>query len=159
MSGLNSTFLSKTFAAKVVGEAHKRRIELESKTWWQHELNKYPSGSKITVILTNQKPKRTENQNRYYWMYLGMIADETGEDIDDLHTLFKGMFLTKEVVEIMGHKIRRARSTTELSTIQFSGYIERIEELTGILAPPAKNFDLKSSKNVQYPDSSGSPKF
>lgn len=144
MAGLNNTFNSRTFAAKVVGEAHKRRIELESKTWWQHELNKYPSGSKITVILTNQKPKRTENQNRYYFgVYLPLIAEETGEqNIDRLHELFKSMFLTKEIVKVLGKDVRMKRSTTDLTVSEFIEYIMAIENETQIKAPPTENFSL-----------------
>lgn len=164
MAGLTSTYIIKTFQAKIVkGEGGKKKLELASTLFWQHTLNKFATGDPITVTLTNKKPKRTEQQNKYYWMYLSMISEETGQDIDDLHALFKGLFLSKGIVEIMGHKIRRAKSTTELTTLQFMEFIKRIEELTGVLAPPTENYVLgikkKDKRKTEYPEGEYTGKF
>lgn len=96
------------------------------------------------MILTNQKPKRTENQNRYYFgVYLPLIAEETGEqNIDRLHELFKSMFLTKEIVKVLGKDVRMKRSTTDLTVSEFIEYIMAIENETQIKAPPTENFSL-----------------
>lgn len=108
---------------------------------YKTEINKFRIGEKVTFVITSKKPKRTEQQNRYYWgVYLPLISSETGNDIDDLHTLFKGKFLGKEIVDVMGEKVRRVSSTTELSTSQFIEYIMRIEEFTGVLAPPTEEY-------------------
>ena len=128
----------------------------------RHEINKYKSGDKVTCYYTNEKLKRTEAQNRYYWgAYLPMISAETGNDIDDLHILFKGKFLSKGVVEVLGHKVRQARSTTELTAGQFSEYISRIEELTGVLAPPTEDYKGENEKveEIEYPDYEGKTAF
>jgi hypothetical protein len=118
----------------------------------------------VTAYYTSKRPKRTELQNRYYWgVYLPLISEETGNDIDDLHTLFKGKFLSKELVQVLGEKIRRTKSTTELSSIQFGDYIRRIEELTGVLAPPTEEHTLdpkiQEEDESEYPEYRGPAKF
>lgn len=93
------------------------------------------------MVLTNKKPKRTIAQNNYYWLYLGIIEKETGNLADDMHKLFKGKFLSNAIVEVFGEKVRREKSTTELTVTEFSEYIEKIAVFTGIQPPPVENFD------------------
>ena len=84
-------------------------------------------------------------QNRYYWgAYLPIISEETGEnDLERLHELFKGLFLTKTIAEVLGKKVRITKSTTELSVSEFMEYITNIEEFTGITSPPTENYDIR----------------
>jgi hypothetical protein len=137
---------SQPFAAKIVdgddGVTHK--LVVSSKAWYQHALNKFKVGEKVTLEIHNRKSKRTESQNRYYWgVYLPLIARETGEhNLDALHELFKGKFLTEGIVEVLGQKVRLKKSTTELAIGEFSEFIMNIEAETGIEAPPTENHDL-----------------
>lgn len=158
---LTYTYTTKSFAGKIVEIQGEKRWRPDTSYWYQHELNKFKVAEPVTAYYSSKRPKRTEMQNRYYWgVYLPMIASETGNDIDDLHLLFKGKFLAKEVVQVLGEKIRRTRSTTELSTGQFSDYIRRIEELTGVLAPPTEEYVFGSKPElIAYPKSTGEPNF
>ena len=101
-------------------------------------------GEKVTLEVHNRKAKRTEAQNRYYFgVYLPLIGKETGEhNIDRLHALFSGKFLTEMVVEVLGEKTRLKKSTTELGVGEFCEYIMNIESETGVAAPPTENYDL-----------------
>ena len=150
------THITKSFAGEIKEKDGNRYWEATSPFWYQHELRKYPVGEKVTCYYTNEKPKRTEAQNRYYWgVYLPMISEETGNDVDDLHTLFKGKFLSKGIVEVLGQKVRRAQSTTELNASQFTEYIQRIEELTGVLAPLTEEFVIgkkEEKQEIDYPE-------
>lgn len=144
------TFKTKSFSATIVltePSNIQKRLRYNSPIWLQHELNKYAEGEKVTVTIHNEKPKRTENQNRYYWgVYLPLIATETGEhDLDRLHELFKGKFLTKEIVKVLGQDVRIKKSTTELSTGEFANYVADIYLLTGVEPPPPENFNLNNT--------------
>ena len=109
--------------------------------WLQHSLNQFKEGEKVTVIISTKKPRRSEQQNRYYWgAYLPLLSKETGETIERLHELFKGMFLTKEVVPVLGHNVRIRGSSANLSKADFTAYIMAIEDLTGIQSPPTENY-------------------
>ncbi len=149
--------VSQAFAATIRKRGPFARLVIESQDWYQTQLNKFRDGEAVTVVLTTKKLKRTTAQNNYYWgVYLPLIASETGEtDVDRLHELFKGMFLTKEVVEVLGHKVRIKGSTTGLSISDFCHYIQRIEAETGVAAPPTESYGLPSLEEGK--SSTGTP--
>lgn len=137
---------SQSFAAvvrksKVDGRAS---LNVVSNRFFQHQLNKFQDEEKVTLEIHNRKPKRTEQQNRYYWgAYLPIIAKETGEhDLDALHELFKGKFLSDGIVEVLGEKVRKKKSTTDLGVGDFCEFIMNIQALTGIEPPPTENWEL-----------------
>lgn len=139
--GLAHTYTTRSFTAEIVEENGEKKVKLLHPLWYTTEINKFNLGERLTVKFTTQKKSRTLTQNNYYWgVYLPRIAQETGNDIDDLHTLFKGKFLSKAIVEVLGEKVRRVRSTTELSVPEFGEYIERIHMLTGIEPPPTDEY-------------------
>lgn len=141
---------SQPFAAVIKASAvdGKKTLVVDSKTWYQHQLNKFPDGTKVTLEVHTRKAKRTEQQNRYYWgVYLPLIARETGEaDLDALHELFKGKFLAEGIVEVLGEKVRKKKSTTELGVGEFCEFIINIEALTQVAAPPTENYNLAPLK-------------
>jgi hypothetical protein len=165
MSQLTSTYTTKSFAGKIIKIDGHTRWRPDAPFWYEHELRKFKEGEPVTAYYTSKRPKRTELQNRYYWgVYLPLISEETGNDIDDLHTLFKGKFLSKEVVQVLGESVRRVRSTASLSSIQFGDYIRRIEELTGVLAPPTEDHVVdpkveEEKEELEYPEYEGPAKF
>ena len=116
----------------------------QSEAWYQHNLNKFKLGENVTLEIHTRKAKRTEQQNRYYWgVYLPLVAKETGEhNVERLHALFSGKFLTEGIVEVLGQKTRLKKSTTELGVGEFCEFIMNIEAETGVEAPPTENYDL-----------------
>lgn len=97
---------------------------------------------KVWITIDPKLPKRSERQNSYYWMYLGVIARETGYSPEELHTLFKGKFLTSGIVEIFSEKVRRTKSTTALTKSEFVEYIMQIAEFTDIPSPDTNAYDI-----------------
>jgi len=142
---LSITF-SEPFAAIVERKPNERHNSLKilSPVFYRHQLNKFKPGMKVTLEVHTRKAKRTDQQNRFYWgAYLPLIAKETGNhDLDALHELFRALFLTKGVVEVMGRKVRIKKSTTELGVGEFCEYIMNIEAETGVEAPPTENWEL-----------------
>lgn len=131
--------IKQSFAGVIKQVGAENKLSLKSPVWYQNSLNtKFKPGENVSVIITTQKPKRSVRQNNYYWgVFLPAIAEETGErNLDRLHELFKGLFLTKEIVMVLGKPVRMEKSTTELSTLEFSQYIMAIEAETGVAAPP-----------------------
>ena len=138
---------TKGFAAMIVkSDDRPPKLSIKSERYFLSELNRFRDGEQVTVVVTSQKPKRTEAQNRYYWgCYLPTIARETGEqDLERLHELFKGKFLTTGVVEVLGEKVRLKKSTTELGVGEFCEYIMAIQNETGVEAPPTEDYSLIS---------------
>jgi hypothetical protein len=78
------------------------------------------------IILRQEKGKRTLKANAYYWLVLHAIAESCGHSEDELHRLFKGLYLPPKIVTLRGKEYKLARSTTELNTSQFAEYTERV---------------------------------
>lgn len=143
---LATTTKTQQFAGKILIEKStgKKKLELSSPKFYQHQINKFNPNDPITIYLTNQRPKRTEQQNRYYWgIYLPLISQETGErDLERLHVYFKVKFLTESIVKVLGEPVRITKSTANLSTNDFCEYILNIQALTGVEPPPTQNYSL-----------------
>jgi len=69
------------------------------------------------IVINEEKRVRSLSQNAFYWVYLGVIARETGDNADDLHEFFKRKLLSPVFKSIHGEEIRLPRSTTELSKV------------------------------------------
>lgn len=137
---LVNTYTTKNFAGKITEVNGKKRVEILHEDFYQTEINKFKVGDNVSVNVTSNRPKRTSAQNRYYWNYLTMIGKETGEqEIERLHNLFKGKFLTVGIYEVLGEKVRMTKSTSDLSVSEFIEYIMAIEGMTGIIPPPLEN--------------------
>lgn len=83
---------------------------------WEIKIVKYVKG-------------RTRAQNNLMWLWLNVIAEETGNSADDLHEIFKFKFLGSETVTAFGYKIERPKSTTKLTTVEFTNYLDEIDAL------------------------------
>ena len=59
-------------------------------------------GKKLVINIGLDKAKRSLDQNSLYWVYLGVIANETGHTEEELHRIFKGLFLPKKKVTLQG---------------------------------------------------------
>lgn len=78
--------------------------------------------------------KRSSGQNRYLWGVLyKAIADETGHSAQEIHEHCKHQFLPKMFVVLNGVEVETRKSTTELSTAEFSEYLDRVGALAGEL--------------------------
>lgn len=97
-------------------------------------------GQKVTVVVKKLKKLRSLKSNAYYWVYLGLIAEETGNDMNDLHNYFKDKHLPKKEIYIQGEPKLVAPSTTTLSTVEMSEYIRAIERESGIASPDPNDY-------------------
>ncbi len=90
-------------------------------------------GELVEVILRPFKDTRSARSNRLYWMWLGIIGEDTGYHKDELHEFFKDEFLEPKVIRLeddAGGAIERKihPSTTRLTTKEFTDYLARIRE-------------------------------
>lgn len=134
---------TKDFGAKIIKNKDGRNeLKINSQVWYNHQLSKFKVGEVVTLYISNRKPKRTQQQNRYYWgVYLPLISKETGErDLDALHKLFTGKFLSNGIKEVLGEKVRMTKSSATLTISEFMEFIMSIEGETGIEAPPTENY-------------------
>lgn len=95
-------------------------------------------GKDIWMTLDLKKPKRSTQQNNFYWLYLEVISKESGHSVLEIHEWAKGKFLSRGIKQVFGNAVRVKKSTTELNKSEFTEYIMAIEEHTGIPAPDPK---------------------
>jgi hypothetical protein len=113
-----------------------------------------------SVIVKRETGRRSTSQNEWYWgVVLKLISNHTGHTEDELHRLFKGLFLPKKVLKFKDKDYMMASSTTELNKNQFGEYIERIRAEVasmGITIPdPVKN----TAPIKNYPNEELKPTF
>lgn len=94
----------------------------------------------VWVRIERMTGKRSDNQNRFYWAYLTIIANETGHTENDLHELFKRIFLPPQFKSILGREVKMPATTTSLNKADFGEYMERICAETGVPIPDPKMF-------------------
>lgn len=117
---------------KFKAEIKDHQIVYGNENYVRHNLSKF-EGKKVIVTVEKPNNKRSLNQNGYYWKCLQIISEYTGENQDDLHRLFKGMFLTRKEVKLNGKVYSLAGSTIDLTKGQFVEYIMRIGAEAGQL--------------------------
>ena len=109
-----------------------------------HEFKKANNGKWLRI----EKPKRVRSlkANALYWLFLELIEHETGNNSMDLHAYFSKQFLPNRIIKIHGKKgdydFERVTSTTELSSNEFSEYMEKISALTSVAIPDTKSWLL-----------------
>ncbi len=97
-------------------------------------------GQEIALKIDERKPKRTDAQSRYYFLYLGILSLDLGYTKDELHAYFKGKYLTTDIKEVFGQKTRITNSTKELNKTEFSELIQNIEAETEIPSPDTTEY-------------------
>lgn len=96
-------------------------------------------GQEVRISIDKNIDLRSTQQNRFYWLYLQVIEDETGENADDLHEYFKRKFLPPRFIKIFGKEIKLPATTTKLDKLEFTNYLEKICAESGI---PIPNYDI-----------------
>jgi len=109
----------------------------------------FPDG-KYNLEINKRTEGRSQQQNRYYWLYLGIVSRESGHTTEELHQLFRGMFLSKGIKEVMGKPVRVTKSTTELSKNDFCEYLAEIYTYTEIPLPDTSEFLGYSYHEANY---------
>jgi len=79
-------------------------------------------------VVSKDTKIRSLDQNRLYWRWLNIMSQDLGYDPEELHCTFKAMFLTDRSA-----RIPIVRSTTNLSTVEFIQYLEKVARVAAEL--------------------------
>jgi hypothetical protein len=104
-----------------LGQVKEGKLLLDDKGSFTGHLHTL-EGKRVEVTVRKFRKKRTVDQNRYYFLILGMIAKETGHDAMSLHEAFKAKFSTH--ITYKGLVI--SESTKNKDTVEFTNYIEQV---------------------------------
>jgi hypothetical protein len=101
------------------------------------DLRDFKHKDRVWVEISTYYRKRTTNQNAVLHWYLTEIADETGMEMEDVKTQMAKKYLTVPQLDKNDQKVAdpetgelmtRVMSTTELSTVEFNDYTDKIRE-------------------------------
>lgn len=109
------------------------------------------------IEIKEPRPKRTNKQNAYYWVCLGIIGQHCGYSSDEMHELMKYKFLGVEekVVKQTGEMLKSLKSTQNLDSTEFTVYIDKIrlwglQELDCYCPSPEEYYQNEIELNVKY---------
>lgn len=111
------------------------RVILNVKNGVKDDLRLRRDGQRVWVKIEDYSPKRSQEQNSFLHVWLQEIADETGHERDWLKGYFADKWLRVPKLNAAGEEmpdpetgevLTRVRSTTELSKLEFSEYMDRI---------------------------------
>lgn len=105
---------------KFIARVYKKSFHFKRQDVFEKYIDKFEN-HEVVVTVKKYYKGRSDNQNSLYWLWITHISNETGYEIEELHSTFKAMFL----VDRSG-KIPIVRSTTSLSTLEFMSYMEKI---------------------------------
>jgi len=77
-------------------------------------------------VIRPVKKHRTSDQNSMYHALVNQVSDQTGHSHTAMHEYFKSEFLGYQNFEVNGRILSRPRSTTGLTTKEFSDYVEQV---------------------------------
>jgi hypothetical protein len=102
-----------------------------------------------TIAVKPYTKARTNDQLALYWKWLAIVANETGNDSDDLHEVFKKKFLAPKSITL-GDEQHLRWTTVGLSTAEMSQYIDAVSgfivaELGIFLPHPSDQHDRRST--------------
>lgn len=118
----------------------------------------------VIVELTEKKPPRTQNQNKYLHVALGYFASEMGESLEYVKDKYYKLLCNRDIFvrevddKYLG-KIKVLRSTSDLDTEEMRLSIERWRNWAageGIYIPSAdehrlvQQMEIEVSRNKQY---------
>ena len=101
-------------------------------------INNLNPEKRYEIDITPYRERRSVSQNSLYWLYLGCIEEETGNDRYDLHDFFKRKYLRVGESVLCGEEVVKTISTSKLDTKQFTEYLRKIASFSaqeGIILP------------------------
>ena len=108
------------------------------KEYFDHNVSNLKDGDYVLKKYVNS---RSNSQNRYYRWLLTIIANELGYDSNEVHEILRMRFLYVPESSTM---LPYCKSTSKLTTSEFSDYIEKIKNFAaeyGIILPDADQRD------------------
>jgi len=100
----------------------QKNISLQIK----NELNHF-EGKRVEITIQKLSAKRSDRQNRLWWLYMGILSKELGFTKEEIHDICKFKFLKREKVdEKSGEIFEYLGSTTQLNKMEFADMVSEL---------------------------------
>lgn len=102
------------------------KLMMDDRAGYLRFISRMKDGKRVTVSVSPFRKDRSLPQNSYYHgVVLKTFGDHLGYDTEDLHFEMRRLFLCVDP----DAEIKRYKSTTKLSTVEFNEYIDKIVRL------------------------------
>lgn len=102
------------------GRVENGVLKLRNRKQLSEDLKQF-EGKDVEITFERKRSKRSDNQNRYWWACMTILANDMGYRKDEMHEICKFMFLKAEKVnEATGEVFEYLRSSTELNKMEFA---------------------------------------
>ena len=103
------------------------KLHIMDEKAFRRYLFSFRDGENLKVTVWKRSSQRSLPQNAWYWgAVLPIIAEETGHSAEELHEIFKRMFLPPKTVRFRGRDFRMPGSTKDCNVAEFHEYIEKV---------------------------------
>lgn len=128
---------------KIEKVEEKLKLKLNAPQYLDHFLRMHTHvGDAVSLVVTIKRPKRTQSQNNFFFIYLDLISLSCGHTADELHRWVNGKILGQGITEVFGDKVRMVGSTSNLNISEFCEMMNRLHEETEIPIPDPAPFLL-----------------
>lgn len=125
------TFLAKSVDGKLNLGSEANRIRLSE--WLKNNPDKY-------LRIEPQIGKRTLQQDRFYWFYLGLISRDCGHSPNELHAHFREAHIPSKWILVFGKTTEIRKSTADMNKTEFSEYLDRICAECNVPIPDSEQY-------------------
>jgi len=128
---------------RVASHEGKLKVKLNGPQYLDHFLKMHTKvGDDVLMVVTAKRPKRSQAQNNFFFVYLDLISLSCGHSVEELHRWVNGFILGQGITEVFGQKVRMVGSTSGLNISEFCEMMNRIFEETDIPIPDPGPFNL-----------------
>jgi hypothetical protein len=110
-------------------KAYFTKIHWELSWFWLSDYLKNCKDWFYEITIKKKHKERSLEQNAYmWWIVYDIISKELWYEIDEVHEVMKEKFLMKKISVKTDKRVkfRRIRSTSDLTTVEFEEYMEKI---------------------------------
>lgn len=108
------------------GKVTDGKLNLRNRKQLAEELKQF-EGKDVEITIDRKRSKRSDNQNRYWWMCMTLLSEHFGYSKNEMHEIAKYMFLKAEKVdEKSGEIFEYLRSSTELTKTEFASMTDNL---------------------------------
>ena len=104
---------------KHFGKIQKGKIIFDNKAEFIDSVGKMEDGIRVVIEIREAENVRTNQQNKLWWSWMNILADELGYSRQEIHDMLKYKFLLKEEM-IDGEIHQSLKSTTTLTKKEFN---------------------------------------
>ncbi len=88
---------------------------------------KLPLEREWDITVRRHVKRRTEKQNRRLHLLLSLVAEETGQQLEDVKLGYKALFTEPTVVDMGDRKVKIYPSTAKMNTEELNTFMTKVE--------------------------------